>query len=237
MTEEITNKADRILTNLEVIAGAKMDNKLTYDCANNINIDKSYMQSLSRFFNGYDRIGTLENLDRTYGDANDLIDEIVKNQKAGTFMTHNHKNVDLLHKLIFNLEKSVEGLNSLSNTYIDDIHITSRIKTLMKNIETQIQYAKNNIQLSIPIEPKPISKSESLLQSSKCHSQLPQSIQPTQSVQSVQSVQPAQPAQAQYYQSDQRLPPSLVDFMNRNPNQNNQNNQNNQSNQRKNKMQ
>lgn len=141
-------KVTNILTELKFISEIKPNDKLCYN-NNEINIDDSYLKSLTRWWNNYNRKDTIAALETIYVTTFELLDILINNQKQNILTLNEYKNIDLLHELIKHLDISLMGLNSLKITYDTDKHTVSKLDTLINKIIFQKQYAITNIQFTV----------------------------------------------------------------------------------------
>jgi len=142
---------DYYYINLNILSQIQENDKLGLTTINNelkLIVDKSsYVSSITRYYNGYNRITVIEYLKDFTNRLEKYIDLLVKGNLN-----------DYSIKIIPIIKDSINGLNNLKNTYSNDSNIVSEISLIinkftnfmdrLKEIESVIDYISdvdNNI--------------------------------------------------------------------------------------------
>ena len=156
ITDDMINN---ILYKLTIISYIKQGEKL-YCSDNNIFIDESYIQSISRYIFNQNRTTSTDNI-------NDIIDEVVyitdfiyrnelsvqKNIKEKeerlqkTFFRES--NSKILKQFYIKMTCALDGLNNLKLTYNSDITIKTSIDLQIKRLQTRIDKIDDILIISI----------------------------------------------------------------------------------------
>ena len=126
---------DILHTNLVLLSKIQPGDKLLYN-SNILNIDRSYLQFVRRWYNSIDRLKTTQNINTIIDQTFMAIDKILGDE---SYMTLSSETRDLLLQR-FNLElkNSVNGLINLKTTYYDDNSIVSSIDVIIENINNKV---------------------------------------------------------------------------------------------------
>ncbi len=115
---------DYYYVNLNILSQIEENDKLGLININNdvkLIVDKSsYVSSITRYYNGYNRITVLEYLKNFTNRLEKYIDLLVKGNLT-----------EYSEKIRQAIESSINGLNNLKNTYIDDSNIVSEISLII----------------------------------------------------------------------------------------------------------
>lgn len=115
---------DYYYVNLNILSQIEENDKLGLININNdvkLIVDKSsYVSSITRYYNGYNRITGLEYLKNFTNRLEKYIDLLVKGNLT-----------EYSEKIRQAIESSISGLNNLKNTYIDDSNIVSEISLII----------------------------------------------------------------------------------------------------------
>lgn len=115
---------DYYYINLNILSQIEENDKLGLININNdvkLIVDKSsYVSSITRYYNGYNRITGLEYLKNFTNRLEKYIDLLVKGNLT-----------EYSEKIRQAIESSISGLNNLKNTYIDDSNIVSEISLII----------------------------------------------------------------------------------------------------------
>jgi len=120
-----------ILLDLEILKLLKEGEKLAIDLHPGYKklyiTGNTYLSSITRKYNGYDRTSTIEYLE----ELNEKINKI------SLFFINGSHNEDakILHKAI---DESIIGIENLKNTYINDSNIYAKLNLLIKNFNTTL---------------------------------------------------------------------------------------------------
>ena len=134
---------DYYYINLNILSQIQENDKLGLTTINNelkLIVDKSsYVSSITRYYNGYNRITVIEYLKDFTNRLEKYIDLLVKGNLN-----------DYSIKIIPIIKDSINGLNKLKNTYSNDSNVVSEISLIinkftnfmdrLKEIETMIDY-------------------------------------------------------------------------------------------------
>jgi len=115
---------DYYYVNLNILSQIEENDKLGLININNdvkLIVDKSsYVSSITRYYNGYNRITVLEYLKNFTNRLEKYIDLLVKGNLS-----------EYSEKIRQAIESSINGLINLKNTYIDDSNIVSEISLII----------------------------------------------------------------------------------------------------------
>jgi uncharacterized protein (UPF0305 family) len=115
---------DYYYVNLNILSQIEENDKLGLININNdvkLIVDKSsYVSSITRYYNGYNRITVLEYLKNFTNRLEKYIDLLVKGNLT-----------EYSEKIRQAIESSINGLNKLKNTYINDSNIVSEISLII----------------------------------------------------------------------------------------------------------
>jgi hypothetical protein len=127
--DEIILSLEDIFVNLRLISKIEIGNKLIHD-DKHVNIDTSYFQSISRWYNGMNRKSNLEFINIVLNTAFKYNDE--------------EKSSQVKFRLTSDLKNAIQGLTNLKLTYSYDKLIQSEIDVMIENIRLKID-ANSNI--------------------------------------------------------------------------------------------
>lgn len=144
---------EKLITNLKIISNIKENEKIYLNDKNIIEIDKSYIPSLSRYY--YDRgrnitISFLKEIIDNVMICTDSIltneqDEYVENDKLPNDFTD--YNSDILQRFLLEINKSYSGFDNLIKTYSGDITIISEITVLKEKLATRCVKINNVLRI------------------------------------------------------------------------------------------
>ena len=130
-TQELT--LEDIFINLTLISKIEVGNKLI-QTNKHVNIDTSYFPSITRWYYGLNRNDNLLFirliLTKAFEYNNKLLLENVSDEDINT---------QLLVRLNNDLEKSIEGLSNLKQTYSYDKLVQSEIDVMIKDIRSKLE--------------------------------------------------------------------------------------------------
>lgn len=126
---------DTLHINLMVISKIIQNDKLII---NNgiLNIDRSYLQSITRWYGSNDRKKTIDFINNIIEQTFKLIDDIIVNQSFKTLSSESRD--DILQRFRLELKNSINGLANLKITYINDNLMTSNIDVIIENINNKV---------------------------------------------------------------------------------------------------
>jgi len=125
------NDIDDIFINLKIISKIEIGDKIMEN-EKYINIDKSYLQFILRWYFEINRINNLNFINKIYKQSFELYDYFQKNNMS-----------ILLLRLNTELKYSIGGLINYRQTYINDKLFQSEIDVLIENIRSKIENTKN----------------------------------------------------------------------------------------------
>ena len=135
-----------IFINLRLLSKLEVGNKLIHN-NKNLNIDNSYLQFVTRWFNGNNRENNLIFINQTLNNA------FIKSEKLISLNTN--ESIQLFLRLTTDLKNSINGLLNLKQTYYYDKLIQSEIDVMIDNIRTKLDLNFKNINFSdLNNEPK-----------------------------------------------------------------------------------
>lgn len=130
---------ERLFINLKVISRLKPGDKITIS-DNLMNIDHRYFQTLVRWIVHDNRNTTIQFIEQVVRDALEYNERILRNENvsvvgsAFTSETRNH----IILRMTNELDKCIEGLNNLKQTYGDDCLMECRIDYIIDQIKIRI---------------------------------------------------------------------------------------------------
>lgn len=150
---------DNILHTLGIISHLKQGDKL-YCFEDNIYIDNSYIQSISRYIYNQSRNDAINYIKNSINTVIYITDFIYRNEisvkknikekeqrQLNTFFRES--NDKILKKFYLKMTNAIEGLNNLKLTYNDDLIFKTTIDLLIKKIENRINKIDNILVISI----------------------------------------------------------------------------------------
>lgn len=153
------NMIDNILYKLKIISSIKQGDKL-YCLDDNIFIDNSYIQSISRYIHNQNRNDAIQNIQECIDNVIYITDFIYRNEisvkknikekeqrQLNTFFKE--CNDKILKKFYIKMNNSIEGLNNLKLTYNEDLSIKTIIDLLIQKIQTRITKIDNILVISL----------------------------------------------------------------------------------------
>ena len=124
--EIINFTLEEIFVNLRLLSKIEDGDKL-YQTGNYINIDNSFLQSITRKYYGLDRKKIIVFINLVINKSFVFIDNIIKSN-----------NTNLLFRLKSDLKNSIPGLRNVKNTYGNDKLVQAEIDIIIDNIETKL---------------------------------------------------------------------------------------------------
>lgn len=121
---------NEVFINLTVISKIACGDKLILESDNLLNIDTSYLQFITRWWNGSNRMELLDFV-------NTVLTRAFEMNKR--FLTE--QNEVMVFRLTADLKNALTGLNNLKQTYPHDKLVQSEIDVMMENIRA-ILYTK-----------------------------------------------------------------------------------------------
>ena len=168
------DKLDKLLLELKIVSNVKEYDKLDVSSETNLKIDSPhFLQGFSRMYSGNGREKTLEHLDdlinKIFKITDELLETEIKSKKPvstlhilnddnsnGLFL---NKNLEL-EKIKFkddlitiyqninqHLVTSIDGLQNLKITYLNDVSTTSKLDMLIIKIQNRINKIKDMMTL------------------------------------------------------------------------------------------
>ena len=149
--KKITDESiNNILYKLTILSYIKQGEKLYCDSNNNIVIDESYWQSISRYFANQNRNNTTEAIKDLINDSIEITDFIYRcelsvrknikekeqRQQKTFFKNSNEK---ILKQFYIKMTNAIDGLSNLKLTYHSDITIKTDLELLINKLTNRIQ--------------------------------------------------------------------------------------------------
>ena len=134
------NKLDNLLLNLRTIAEIKDFDKLSIN-NDNLNIDQTWLQSLSRWY-------YVEGRDITLTKINDILEETFEYIEVIKNDMYENANRDI-QRILVGLTTTIKGLDCLKVTYKKDINIITKLNLYSEKINMKI----NELNTAINIIP------------------------------------------------------------------------------------
>lgn len=139
-----TNK-DNIILNLKILSNIEKLDKISIN-SDSITIDPPHiLQSFYRTYNGDSRTNTIKMIDTIIKDVFDFTNDLLETQSLpwwnnNTTSEIKFKNdiISVFQELILHLNNSINGLQNLKLTYINDIAICSNIDLIISKIQNRI---------------------------------------------------------------------------------------------------
>lgn len=129
--EELDLTLEDVFINLTLISKIEVGNKLVQN-NKHVNIDTSYFQSISRWYYGLNRNDNLAFIRVVLQKAFEYNNKLLDDSEEDT-------NIQLLVRLNTDLEKSIDGLSNLKQTYYYDKLVQSEIDVMVKNIRSKLE--------------------------------------------------------------------------------------------------
>lgn len=140
--EKIELTKEEIFVNLTLIAKIEAGDKLIRNKSDKfLNIDTSYFQFITRWFNGVNRTNILAFINLVLRKAFQLNDNIIKEK--------NNTDALLLFRLTSDLKNCLNGLNNLKQTYSFDKLVQAEIDVMIDNIRSKLDINSKNLNFSI----------------------------------------------------------------------------------------
>ena len=156
ITDDLINN---ILYKLTIISYIKQGEKL-YCYNNNIVIDQSYLQSISRYFSNQNRIDTIQSISELINQCIEITDFIYRcelsvhknikekqSRQQKTFFKNSNEKI--LKQFYIKLTNAIDGLSNLKLTYLYDLTIKTDLELLINKIQTRIQKIEDILIVSI----------------------------------------------------------------------------------------
>lgn len=156
ITDDLINN---ILYKLTIISYIKQGEKL-YCYDNNIVIDESYLQSISRYFSNQNRIDTIQSISELINQSIEITDFIYRcelsvhknikekqSRQQKTFFKNSNEKI--LKQFYIKLTNAIDGLSNLKLTYFYDLTIKTDLELLINKIQTRIQKIEDILIVSI----------------------------------------------------------------------------------------
>lgn len=150
---------DNILYKLKIMSYIKQGDKL-YCLDDNIYIDNSYIQSISRFLYSQNRNDAISYIKNSVENVIYITDFIYRNEisvkknikeqeqrQLNTFFRES--NDKILKKFYIKMTNAIEGLTNLKLTYNDDLSIKTTIDLLIQKLQTRISKIDNILIVSL----------------------------------------------------------------------------------------
>jgi len=167
---EIQFTNDELFINLKLISKINPNDKLKIDITKSklLSVDNDYLQSLTRYFYGYDRNNTLEFIDKLINTVFLKTNQLKQHIDTSNNNSNNKKYIEeikididdnILHsKLLLDpsiellkytteLNNVINGLVNLKITYTGDQLIQSKLDYIIENIRTHVDELNNYISL------------------------------------------------------------------------------------------
>lgn len=127
---------DYYYLNLNILSQIQKNDKLGLTTINNnlkLIIDKSmYISSITRYYNGYNRIAVIEYLKHFTNNLEKYIELLVK----GKLNDYNETIIPII-------ENAIKGLENLKKTYINDSNMVSEISLIIIKFNNYINHLNN----------------------------------------------------------------------------------------------
>lgn len=130
-----------IFINLRLISKIEVGNKLIQS-DKHVNIDTSYFQSLTRWFNGNNRKDSLQFINLILSKAFELNDKLLNDKSE--------ESAQILLRLNNDLKNSLNGLVNLKQTYAADKLVQSEIDVMIDNISSKLDLNSKNLNFNKP---------------------------------------------------------------------------------------
>lgn len=149
MTEISSNNEqfpiDKLHMNLVLLSKIQSGDKLTFN-SNVLNIDRSYLQGIWRWYNSCDRQKTIQYINTIIEQTFKAIDLIIVDE---SYMTLSSETRDMiLQRFNIELKNSINGLINLKATYMYDNSIVAAIDVIIENINTKINILNGLLKIS-----------------------------------------------------------------------------------------
>jgi hypothetical protein len=137
---------DKLLINLKIMANIQKNGRIKRSMDGIISLDSDYLfyQSIRRFLNNDSRKQSIFEINSVIAECHEKVKEIINN-KFMTPMNSNREeffnNVELLLLVHNSLKGSLEGINNLKFTYIDDHNTVSQLDIMILKIQNILKEA------------------------------------------------------------------------------------------------
>jgi len=128
-----------IFVNLRLISKIEVGDKLIR-IEKHVNIDNSYFQSITRWFNGSNRKESINFINLVLNKSFELNDKILSNKTE--------ESAQILLRLNNDMKNALNGLFNLKQTYSTDKLIQSEIDVMIDNINSKLDTNTKNLNFS-----------------------------------------------------------------------------------------
>ena len=131
---------DKLLINLKIIANIQKNGRIKRSIYGIISLDSDYLfyQSFRRFINNDSRKQSIFEINSVITECHEKIKEIINNRFMNAQYSNREEflqNTELLFLIYNSLKNSLEGINNLKFTYIDDHNTVSQLDILILKIQ------------------------------------------------------------------------------------------------------
>ena len=135
---------DKLLINLKIIANIQKNGRIKRSMDGIISLDSDYLfyQSIRRFLNNDSRKQSIFEINSVITECHEKIKEVINNR----FMTPQNsnreeyfQNTELLLLIYNSLKSSLEGIQNLKFTYIDDHNTVSQLDIMILKINNMLK--------------------------------------------------------------------------------------------------
>jgi len=154
-TTDIDNmQAEEILLNLKIISQIKENEKLSTNMEQ-LSIDQSMCQFLTRAYYGNSRDTTLKMIDNVVTNALELTDKTLNQGLNNSDNVKKEKNIlneepsHLLHRFLLQMSNAIKGLENLKVTYKDDVSVQSKLDLINEKMAMRIEKINKILTINI----------------------------------------------------------------------------------------
>ena len=155
-TDELTMNAEEILLNLKIISQIKENEKLA-TMNDQLSIDQSRFQFVSRIYYGNNRENTIKQIDLIISNALSMTDKTLQQALSNETNNIDKENVNILmeepssilHRFLIQMSCAIKGLENLKVTYKEDVSILSKLDLICEKINMRIEKINKVLTINI----------------------------------------------------------------------------------------
>lgn len=141
---------EEILLNLKIISQIKEYEKLNTN-EDQLSIDQSHVQFLSRSYYGNCRDKTIKMIQNIVDNALSITDSTLKNDMVDKEKDNYFKEdpSNLLHRFLLQMQNAIKGLENLKVTYKEDVPIQSKLDLINEKLTMRINKINKVLTISV----------------------------------------------------------------------------------------
>ena len=155
---------DNLIYQLKLLAKLEKYNKLS-TTGEKLDIDQSYMPSLSRAYYGESRDATLDHIENFCTKIQDYLKNALPNSRINKQALHQKDDQrEQLKKLWLELQAATKGLQNLKITYSGDASIENRLDMCIENFNSYVTDIDRHL---VPVSTNPLVNSTKIIKTPK----------------------------------------------------------------------